>query len=137
MYGARQGLTPLMLLLMLLLAAMLATQLLSCAVPDGRPPVARISALPKAIPEHDDFQTDVILDATTSTDPIDDPDGARPLRYEWQFSNDEVRVQSGSMTSDTITVRFLGNRPPTVRLTATDEDGLSSTATMQLQLTIP
>lgn len=108
-----------------------------CSLPEGHPPVARVTATPFAIPEHDGFQTDVVLDATASADPIDDPDDLRPLSYQWRLTGDEARVQAGSLTSATVTVRFLGDRPPTVTLTVTDEDGQSSSASENLQLTIP
>lgn len=126
MYSPRQG-WP------LLMGTLLVA---SCASEQGRPPVARITAEPRAIPEHDGFQTDVILDGTTSADPIDDPDGTRPLSYAWEITGDEVRFQQGTPASPTITVRFLGDRPATVRLTVTDEDGHHSTARLQMQLTL-
>lgn len=125
MYAARQAFA-----LVILVAA-------GCTTDEGRPPVARIVASPRAIPEHDGFQTDVVLSGTTSADPIDDPEGTRPLDFVWQITGDEARYQDGTPTSPTITVRLLGDRPATVRLTVTDEDAQSATATLQLQLTIP
>lgn len=103
---------------------------------DGYPPVARIGATPRAIPESDAFHTPVTLDASASADPIDDPDGKRPLRYEWNIVGDEYRIQDGALNQAKVTVTLVGDRPATVQLTVTDEDGLSSTAQEQLQLTI-
>lgn len=108
-----------------------------CADIEGRPPVARIDATPRAIPEHDDFQTAVVLDASRSADPIDDPDGGLPLRYAWELTNDEFRLEPGSdLESPTVRLRFRGERPATVRLTVTDTDGQSATARLQMQLTV-
>ncbi len=129
MYGSRQRFVAPILLAIAGVAA--------CTQPPGHPPVARITASPKAIPEHDDFQTDVMLDGATSADPIDDPTGARPLRYAWQFTNDETHIMTGTTSSDGVTVRFLGTRPATIHLTVTDEDDQSSTALFQMQLTVP
>jgi hypothetical protein len=103
---------------------------------DGHPPVARISADPGVILEFDNFQTPVTLDATGSADPIDDPDGQRPLSYQWAISGDEHRFDQGGLASPSPQVRFRGARPATIELTVTDEDGLSSTARLQLKLTV-
>jgi len=108
----------------------------ACTNEVGHAPVARIDITPRAIPEHDDFQTDVLLDGTGSADPIDDPDGGLPLTYTWEIGGDEARIQQGTATSSRLTVRFLGARPATIRLTVTDQTGLSGTARVQLQLTI-
>ncbi len=70
------------------------------------------------------------------TPPIDDPDGGLPLTYTWEIGGDEARIQQGTATSSRLTVRFLGARPATIRLTVTDQTGLSGTARVQLQLTI-
>lgn len=102
----------------------------------GHAPVARIDTTPNAIPEHDDFQTDVVLDGTGSADPIDDPDGGLPLTYTWDISGDEVHVEQGALTAPTLTVRFQGLRPATIRLTVTDTTGQSGSARVQLQLTL-
>ncbi|HKA90189.1 MAG TPA: hypothetical protein VKE22_21155 [Haliangiales bacterium] len=99
-------------------------------------PIARIDVTPGAIPEHDDFQTDVVLDGTRSGDPIDDPDGGLPLAYTWDISGDDMRVQQGTFASSRLTVRFQGLRPATIRLTVTDTTGLSGTARVQMRLTI-
>ena len=103
---------------------------------DGDPPVARIGATPRAIPEGDTFQTPVTLDASASADPIDDPSGARPLSFRWTIIGDEYRLQDGALTDAKVTLTLVGDRPATVQLTVTDEDGNSSTAQEQLQLTV-
>ena len=103
--------------------------------------MARILATPRAIPANDDFQTEVVLDGSSSADPLDDPGDSRPLVFAWELTNDEVRPSptagSGDSDEPRWTVRFRGNRPPTIRLTVTDEDGGTGTATLQLQLTVP
>jgi hypothetical protein len=110
--------------------------LAACGVEPGHAPVARINAAPRAILENDGFRTDVVLDGSASEDPVDDPDNSEPLEYQWTVENDEFRVEDGSLTSATVTLRFLGERPATVRLTVTDPDGKSAVARTQLQLTI-
>jgi hypothetical protein len=110
--------------------------LTGCMVGPGHAPVARISAAPRAIPEHDSFQTDVVLDGTASADPIDDPEGTRPLSFEWEVSGDDVRIVAGRSTAPEMTIQLFGGHPATVLLTVTDEDGQSSTTRYQLQLTI-
>jgi hypothetical protein len=110
--------------------------LVGCVSDSSHAPVARIEATPRAIPFHDSFQTDVVLDGSASADPIDDPDGTLPLKYQWEIVGDEARVQSGSMTSSKLTVRLLGDHPATVRLTVTDADGDESTARLQTQVTV-
>jgi hypothetical protein len=111
--------------------------LVSCATDEGHPPVARIVATPSRIVENDGFQTPVTLDGTTSDDPLDDPDGTRPLAYRWEIEGDEVRVEPGESLQDPIvTVTLLGARPATVRLTVSDEEGLEGSARLQIQLTL-
>jgi hypothetical protein len=108
-----------------------------CGAPPGYPPVARIAASPPSILVNDAFMTVVTLDGRTSADPIDDPDGTRPLAYRWTIGGDEYRVDEGSLTTPVLKLRFIGETPATITLTVTDEDGSSSTARRQLQLTIP
>jgi hypothetical protein len=110
--------------------------LTACEAASGHAPVARITATPRAIPEHDGFQTDVVLSGATSADPVDDPDGGLPLAYEWEILGDDVHIESGGLTSRELTVRFLGDRPATILLTVTDAEGQSATARLQLQLTL-
>ncbi len=112
--------------------------LVSCGQEEGRPPVARITATPDAIPEHDNFSTDVTLDGSGSSDPIDDPDSLDPLELQWEIAGDEYDLQPGSDLEDTVPVlRFRGDTPATIRLTVTDVDGRSSTAELQMRLSIP
>ena len=122
---------------MRVLAVGCALVLAACAVEEGHPPVARIAASPRAIPEHDGFQTDVLLDGSASADPFDDPDGTIPLAFAWDVRGDEFRVEAGTPEQAMMTVRLLGDRPATIRLTVTDRDGRTGIAEEQLQLTIP
>lgn len=98
--------------------------------------MARISATPAGVLENDGFQTVVTLDASTSSDPIDDPEGNTSLDYRWELSGDEAMIDDGDLTDPTLVVRFRGDRPPTVTLTVTDEDGIENTASLQIQLTV-
>jgi len=109
----------------------------ACAVPDGHPPVARILNHPSGILQDDNFQTVMTLEATESNDPLDDPREERPLHYQWDLRGDDYQIDSGDLESAEVVVRFRGNRPPTIELTVTDEDGLENTATKQLTLTVP
>jgi hypothetical protein len=108
----------------------------ACEVEPGHAPVARISATPRAVLENDGFQTEVVLDGSTSADPVDDPEDATPLAYQWVIENDEYRVVTGSLEGERATLTFFGARPATVKLTVTDVDGRTATARLQLQLTV-
>jgi hypothetical protein len=111
--------------------------LTGCLVDDGRPPIARIDIVPGSIPEHDDFQTAVTLDGSTSADPVDDPDGSERLDFHWEILGDEVRFDDGSDESEVMpVVRFRGEVPATVLLTVTDPDGLDSSAQAHVQLSV-
>lgn len=119
----------------LALVVTLAAALPACTAADGRPPVARIELRPDQIGENDGFQTEVVLDGAASADPLDHPEGAE-LAYAWQILDDEVRFEPGSDAGDQApVVRLRGDRPATVILTVTDEDGLSSSTTARLRLT--
>ena len=116
-------------------ALAVAAGLAACAGADGRPPVARIELDPDQIGENDGFQTAVTLDGAASADPVDHPDGAM-LEYAWQILDDEFRLEPGSRTyHEAPVVRLRGDRPATIILTVTDEDGLTSTTTAHLRLT--
>lgn len=110
--------------------------LAACDAPIGHPPIARISLTPSAIPAHDEFQTAVTLDGAASADPVDDPAGAHPLTYQWDIIDDDTRFDTGKDTSKAPVVRFRGERPATITLTVTDENGNASSATKDLQLTV-
>jgi len=111
--------------------------LAGCVVDDGRPPIARIDLLPGAIPEHDDFETAVTLDGSSSADPIDDPDASERLSFAWEILGDEARFESGSDEHDVApVVRFRGEVPATVLLTVTDPDGLDAIAQANVQLSV-
>jgi hypothetical protein len=107
-----------------------------CTVEDGRPPLARIELVPEAIPENDGHQTEVVLDGSTSADPIDDPDGSSRLEFLWEIEGDEHRFADGDAGDAMPTLSFRGDRPATISLTVTDADGLEATATVYLQLTV-
>lgn len=108
-----------------------------CVADEGRPPIARVVLSPEAIPENDGFQTAVTLDATSSADPVDDPDGSDRLTYAWTITGDELRFEPGSDADDpSPVVRFRGDRPATITLTVTDAGGLEASATVNLQLTV-
>lgn len=109
---------------------------LGCSPEEGHPPVARISASPQIIPENDGFQTAVTLDGSESADPLDDPEGQQALDYEWEILSDEFRFETGNETSATPVVRFRGDRPAIIRLTVTDEDGLTGSVSTTLTLTV-
>lgn len=117
-----------------ILAAVLASG--ACALEDGRPPLARISITPAAIVENDGYQTLVTLDGTDSADPLDDPDGQAPLSYTWEILDDEVRFQDSRASSPRATILLRGDRPATIVLTVTDEDGLEAVAVDHVQLTV-
>jgi hypothetical protein len=111
--------------------------LAACDAPIGHPPIARIELAPAAIPAHDEFQTAVVLDGSTSADPIDDPGGTEKLDYQWTIVDAEARFDAGSRdTSQMPTVRFRGERAATITLTVTDRDGNDSSSTKYLQLTV-
>lgn len=110
--------------------------LVGCTVADGRPPLARIVLTPDSIVENDGFQTLIQLDATTSADPIDDPEGETRLAVEWHILDDEYRFEDSRATSPTAQVRMRGDRPATISLTVTDADGLEGVAVTHMRLTV-
>jgi hypothetical protein len=107
-----------------------------CTTPDGRPPIARISLVPDAILENDNFQTTVTLDASRSGDSVDDPGGTQPLSYAWTIIGDDYRLETGNEGSAAAVLRFRGARPPTIELVVTDVDGLDALAVARLRLTV-
>ena len=108
----------------------------ACTAAEGHPPVARIEVSPPGVLEDDGFQTVLTLDARASSDAIDDPEGLTRLAYTWHISGDEVRLDEGTLSSPSLSVRLRGNRPATVTLTVADEDGLENTASLQILLTV-
>src|SRR5690348_12032945 len=93
-----------------------------CAAP-GHPPTARVAIAPAYLPLGDGYATDVQLDGSASTDPIDDPTGAVPLSYFWEVDDPAVRVTAGALDRATVTVRVAAAHPTIVTLTVTDRDG--------------
>ena len=116
--------------------AVLVMLVTACTTADGRPPLARIVLSPEAIVEDDGFQTAITLDATTSADPVDDPDGTGKLSYTWTIENDEARFEEGRPTSAKPVIRLRGDRPAAISLTVVDADGLEATATAYMRLTV-
>lgn len=117
--------------------ALLGFLLIACTADAGHPPLARIDIAPGAIPAHDDFETVVTLDGSTSADPIDDPGGSEQLQYLWTIVGDDVEFQAGSHEDQAKPkVTFRGERPATVTLTVTDPDGQEASATSYVQLTV-
>lgn len=117
-------------------AALALVAVAACGTDGGHPPLARIELTPEAIVENDGFQTEVTLDASNSTDPIDDPDDSESLTYAWTIDGDEYRYERGRATSAAPVLRFRGDRPATIELTVTDADGATASATAHLQLTV-
>ena len=107
-----------------------------CTLDEGRPPLARIEISPAAILENDGFQTLVMLDGTSSADPLDDPEGTSRLTFSWQILDDEFRFEGSRASSPSPMIRLRGDRPATVVLTVTDGDGLEATAVDHVQLTV-
>jgi hypothetical protein len=117
--------------------AVLALGLLSagCQQDLGRPPVPRFTIAPEYVPEGDDHQTRVVLDATGSADELDDP--TAPIDLSWRFDDPDLRIVDGGDRDATIVVTIGGARPVTIVLTVTDPEGLSSTLSRRLGITLP
>jgi hypothetical protein len=107
-----------------------------CTLDEGRPPLARIDITPPSILENDGFQTAVTLDGTASADPLDDPEGDDQLDFFWEILDDEYRFEGSRASSPAPVVRLRGDRPATIVLTVTDQDGLEATAVAHVQLTV-
>lgn len=106
-----------------------------CADSSGHAPTARILITPGYVVHNDDFQTDVVLDATASRDDLDDPHNATPLLYDWTVADPGARI-APDLNSAKITVRIDGSRPVTVRLAVSD-GALEGHAMAQIGLTLP
>ncbi|HEY4242093.1 MAG TPA: hypothetical protein VGM88_19880 [Kofleriaceae bacterium] len=112
--------------------AALALLAAACAESPDRAPVARIEAMPAAVVAHDEFQTTVMLDGTTSAT----FDAASlPLTFEWSFADDEMRTDD-PLHEPTLAVQFQGEHPPLVTLTVTDADGLTGSVDLAIALTV-
>ncbi len=103
----------------------------------GHPPTARATVAPAYLPIGDDYQTDVVLDGSTSDDSVDDPTGTRPLEFAWAIDDPAPRVTAGSLDAAKVTVRLAGSGPTTVVLTVTDGDGDQGRATVRVGVTVP
>jgi len=115
----------------MLRAAIALVALTACTASTDRPPVARIAAMPPAIPEGDGFATDVVLDGTASA-AIDDP--SAELGFTWQFLDDDA--QADDLHQPTVTARFAGARPHRIVLTVTAPGGATGHVTRELELTV-
>lgn len=110
--------------------------LVGCQQELGRPPVPRFTLDPEWIEQGDDFRTPVVLDATASADELDDP--RAPLDVTWSFDDERVRFADGDDEHGaTVTVTAAGERPLTIVLTVTDPDGLASSLSHRLGITVP
>lgn len=89
--------------------------------------------MPPAVVLHDDFQTAVTLDGTASQS-LDAPTAS--LTFAWQLLDDEVHAD-GALDQPMLVVHCLGERPPRIVLTVTDEHGLSADVTRPIALTVP
>jgi hypothetical protein len=115
----------------MLRAAIALVAMTACTASSDRPPVARIAAIPAAIPESDGFATEVALDGTASAT-IDDP--AAELDFAWKLLDDDA--QADDLHQPTVTARFAGARPPRIVLTVTAPGGATGHVTRELELTV-
>jgi hypothetical protein len=115
----------------MLRAAIALVAMTACTASSDRPPVARIAAMPAAIPEGDDFATSVVLDGTASA-AIDDP--SAELAFAWQLLDDGARADD--LHQPTVTAQFAGARPPRVVLTVTEPGGAAGDVVRELELTV-
>jgi hypothetical protein len=106
-----------------------------CGGQAGHPPIARISLSPAYVPLGDAYSTDVVLDGSGSSDPVDDPNGVQPLLYQWIVDDDHAPI-APSPSVARVTVRIAGDHPVRVTLTVTDgsDDKTSATATIGVVL---
>ncbi len=113
-----------------------AVALQSCASGSGHPPTARIALDPAYVALGDGYATDVTLDASASSDAIDDPRAAHPLAFAWTIEDPAARF-SPDAHSPRVTVRTAGARPVAVHLTITDADGDQGAASATIGVTLP
>jgi len=91
-------------------------------------PTASFTASPTSVGVGDNHQTVVTLDASDSSDPDGDP-----LTFAWIAPSGRF-VEGTSSSSEIAKVTFPGTAPYQVRLTVTDPDGNSDTATFTVGL---
>ncbi len=118
----------------LVLAGLLALTIAGCdsedddSGGDDNAPTASFTASPTSVPAGDNHQTVVTLDASASSDPDGDP-----LNFSW-VAPSGTYVEGTSSSSEIAKVTFPGIAPYEVRLTVTDPDGNSDTATFTVGL---
>lgn len=84
---------------------------------------------------HDEYQTEVVADGSTSADSLDDPTAAQPLLYAWSI-DDPSASPTPSATEPQIRFHVAGDRPTAVELTVTDGDGRRTTTRAMLGVSI-
>jgi len=117
----------------LVLAGLLAFTIAGCDSEDDDPggdgdPTASFTASPTSVPAGDNNQTVVTLDGSNSSDPDGDV-----LSFAW-VAPSGTYVEGTSSSSEIAKVTFPGAAPYEVRLTVTDPDGNSDTATFTVGL---
>jgi hypothetical protein len=107
-----------------------------CGGAPGHPPIARISVSPAYVPLGDGYATDVVLDGSASSDPVDDPNGIQPLLYQWVVDDDHAPI-APAPTVAVVTTRIAGDHPVRVTLTVTDGSDDKTSAIATIGVTLP
>jgi hypothetical protein len=110
--------------------------LVGCAGQTGHPPIARITVAPETVPLGDGYATDVVLDGSSSSDPVDDPNGIQPLLYEWVVDDDHAPIAPDPQAAR-VTTRIAGDHPVRVTLTIADGSDDKTSATAIIGVTVP
>jgi hypothetical protein len=110
--------------------------LVGCGSQTGHPPIARITVAPESVPLGDGYTTDVVLDGSTSSDPVDDPNGLQPLLYEWVVDDDHAPISPDPQAAK-VTVRIAGDHPVRVTLTIADGSDDKTSALAIIGVTVP
>lgn len=97
-------------------------------MPENSPPVAAVEADPTSVPQGDDNQTVVTIDASGSTDPDGDT-----LSFEWTVPSGTF-VNGTTDTDPVIQVTFPGAAPYTVMVVVSDGNGGSDSAQVTIEL---
>jgi hypothetical protein len=115
----------------------IAVAAVGCTNDAGHRPTARIALCPEFVPIGDGYRTDVHLDGTASSDPLNDPDALVPLAFRWTIDDPAPQVAAGSLDGPLVTVRIAGARPTEAALTVTNAAGASGTAAVEIGVTLP
>jgi hypothetical protein len=110
--------------------------LVACSSETGHLPIARISVDPAYVPLGDGYATDVVLDGSGSSDPVDDPNGAQPLLYQWVVDDDHATILPDARAAR-VTVRIAGDHPVRVTLTIADGSDDKTSASAIIGVTVP